>query len=47
MAAILIFRCTEEGGRGGGGGGGAVGDYTCSSRGRGARNASSQTAPAP
>ena len=44
MAAILIFKCTEEGGRGGGGGG--VGDYTCSSKGRGARNASSQTVPA-
>ena len=36
MAAILIFKCAEEAG---------VEDYTCSSRGRGARNASSQTAP--
>ena len=45
MAAMLIFKCTEEGG--GGGGGGSVGDYTCSSKGRGAGNASSQTAPAP
>ena len=38
MAAILIFKCTE---------GAGVGDYTCISKGEGARNVSSQTAHHP